>query len=52
MSRLGGGELVVQRACRARDDFVLHVKEIGQGLVEPVGPEMIARLRVNELLIP
>jgi hypothetical protein len=39
------------RARQARDDFVLHVEEIGQGLVEPLGPEMIARLRVDELNI-
>ena len=48
-SRLGGDELCVQRARQARDDFVLHVKEIGQGLIEPLGPEMIARLGVDEL---
>src|SRR5271165_4831263 len=28
-SRLGGGELGVQRVRQARDDFVLHVEEIG-----------------------
>ena len=48
-SRLGGDELGVQRARQARDDFVLHIEEIGERLVEPFGPEMIARLGVDEL---
>ena len=48
-SRLGGDKLGVQRACQPRDDFVLHVEEIGQGLIEPLGPEMIARFGVDEL---
>ena len=48
---IGGGELAVQRACQTRNDFVLHVEEIGQGLVEPLGPEMIAGLGVDELHI-
>ena len=47
--RLGGDELGVQRVRQARDDFVLHVEEIGQRLVEPLGPEMIARFGVDEL---
>ena len=32
-----------------RDDFVLYVEEIGQGLVEPLGPEMIAGFGVDQL---
>ena len=32
-----------------RDDFVLHVEEIGERLVEPVGPEMTASFGVDEL---
>ena len=36
-------------AFASRDDFVLHVEEIGQRLVEPLGPEMIARFGVNKL---
>ena len=48
-SRLGGDELGVQRARQARDDFVLHVEEIGERLIEPLGPEMIARFGVDEL---
>ena len=50
-SRLGGDELAVQRACQARNDFILHVEEIGQGLIEPLGPEMIAGFGVDELHI-
>ena len=30
-------------------DFVLHVEEIGQGFVEPLGPQMIPRSGVDEL---
>ena len=48
-SRLGGDELRVQRVRQPRDDFVLHVEEIGQRLVEPLGPEMIAGFGVDEL---
>ena len=48
-SRLGGDELGVQRARQPRDDFVLHVEEIGERLVEPLGPEMVAGLGVDEL---
>ena len=35
--------------CKARDDLVLHVEEVGYGLVEALGPEMIASLGVDEL---
>ena len=38
-----------ERVRQARDDLVLHVEEIGQRLVEPLGPEMIAGLGVDEL---
>ena len=47
--RLGGDELGVERARQPRDDFVLHVEEIGERLVEPLGPEMIAGFGVDEL---
>ena len=50
-SRLGGGELGVQRPSQPRDDFVLHVEQVGQGLVEPLCPEMIAGFGVDELHI-
>jgi hypothetical protein len=36
---------------QTRDDFVLHVEEIGQRLVEPLGPQMIARFGVDQLHI-
>jgi hypothetical protein len=48
-SRLGGDELGVERVRQARDDFILHVEEIGERLVEPLGPEMTARFGVDEL---
>ena len=48
-ARLGGDELRIQCACQARNDFVLHVEEIGEGLVEPLGPELIAGFGVDEL---
>ena len=50
-SRLGGDKLGVERARQPRDDFVLHVEEIGERLVEPLRPEMIAGLRVDQLHI-
>ena len=34
---------------KPRNDLVLHVEEIGQGLVEALGPEMIAGLGIDEL---
>ena len=39
----------LQRVGQPRDDFVLHVEEIGERLVEPLGPEMIAVLGVDQL---
>ena len=50
-SSLGGGELIVQSAGETGDDLVLHVEEIGERLVEPLGPEMIARFGVDELYV-
>ena len=50
-SRFSGDELGVQRARQSRNDLVLHVEEIGQRIVEPLGPEMIAALGVDELHI-
>jgi len=47
--RLGGDEFGIQRARQARDDFVLHVENIAERLVEPFGPEMTAGLGVDEL---
>jgi hypothetical protein len=48
-SRLGGGELGVQRVCQARDDIILHVEEIGERLVEPLGPQVTAGFGIDEL---
>ena len=48
-SRLCGDEFCVQRASQSRHDLVLHVEEIGKTLIEPLGPEMIAALGVDEL---
>ena len=50
-SRFGRDELRVERARQPRDDFVLHVEEIGQGLVETLGPQVIAAFRVDQLHI-
>ena len=43
--RLGAQEFVLQSVGEARNDFVLHVEEIGDRLVEPLGPEVAAGLR-------
>src|SRR5690349_14283605 len=50
-SRLGGDELGVERTCQTRDDFVLHVEEVSQRFIEPLGPEMTASFGVDELHI-
>jgi hypothetical protein len=42
-------ELGTERIGEPRDDLVLHVEEVGDGLVEPFRPEMGAALGVNEL---
>jgi hypothetical protein len=49
--RLGCDEFGVQRVRQTRDDLVLHVEQICERLVEPLGPEMIASLRVDQLHI-
>ena len=46
---LGRAKLCVERVPKARDDFVLHVKDVSQGLVEPSRPKMIAAFGVDEL---
>ena len=50
-SRLGGDKLGVERVSQPRDDFVLHVQEIGERLIEALGPEMIAGFGVDQLHI-
>ena len=39
----------VKRIGEPRDDLVLHVEEIGERLVEPLGPEVMTRFSVYEL---
>ena len=46
---LGGDELRAERVRKARNDLVLHVEEVGHGLIEPFRPEMMAALGVDEL---
>ena len=47
--RLGDDELRVKGVGEAGDDLVLHVEQVGDRLVEPLRPEMIAALGVDEL---
>ena len=47
--RFGLDQLCAQLTGEARDNLVLHVEEIGHGLVEALGPKMIAGLGVDEL---
>ena len=44
-----GDEFGVQHTCQARDDFVLHVEEIRERLVEPLSPQMISCYGVDQL---
>ena len=39
----------VERIGEAGDDLVLHVEKVGDGLVESLGPKMIARFGVDQL---
>jgi hypothetical protein len=48
-SRLSGDELGVERARQTRDDFILHVEEIGERLIKSLGPEMIPGFGVDQL---
>jgi hypothetical protein len=47
-SSLGGDQRGAQLAGKPGDDFVLHVKEIGDRLIEPLSPDMTARLGVDD----
>ena len=47
--RLSLDELGIQRVGEPRYDFVLHVEQIGDGLVEPLGPKVIAGFGVDQL---
>ena len=46
---LGSNEFSVERVGEPRYDFVLHVKEVGNGLVETLGPQMITGFGVDQL---
>ena len=48
-SRLDAGDLGAQLVGDPRDDLVLHVEQFGDRLVEPLGPEMGGRLRLDQL---
>ena len=49
--RLGTDQLHLQLIGEPRDDLVLHVEEIGQWLLETLGPKMTAALGVDQLRI-
>src|SRR6516225_8166245 len=46
---LGGNEFGIERVAKPRYDFVLHVKEVGNGLVKTLGPEVIAGFGIDQL---
>jgi hypothetical protein len=46
-TRLNGDQLRLQLVGEPRDDLVLHVEEVGHGLIESFSPEMLASLAVN-----
>src|SRR5271166_4333764 len=43
-ARFGRGDLGFERVRQSRDNLVLHVEEIGDRLVETLGPEVAAAL--------
>ena len=47
--RLGLNQLSIQRVGKSRHDFVLHIEQIGDRLVEAVGPKVIAGFSVDQL---
>jgi len=47
--RFRGYELGAQRVGEPRYDFVLHIEQVCDGLVEALGPQVVAGLRVNQL---
>jgi hypothetical protein len=48
--RFERNELDAQHVGKPRHDFVLHVKQVGDGLVEALGPKVIAGFRVPTCL--
>ena len=47
--RLGFDELGIQRVGEPGYDFVLHIEQIGDGLVEALGPKVIAGFGIDQL---
>ena len=45
--RLGGDKLGVQSASQTRDDFVLHVEKIGEGLSETAVPRIVELVKAQ-----
>ena len=48
-SRLSLDELGTQCIGEPRYDFVLHIEKIGDGLLEALGPKMLARMSIDQL---
>ena len=48
-SCLGCNELGIQRVSEPRDDFVLHIEQIGDGFVEALGPKVIGAFGIDKL---
>jgi hypothetical protein len=46
---LSGDQLRAQLISEPRDDLVLRIEEVGDRLIETLGPEMGGSLRVDEL---
>ena len=47
--RFGCYELGAQRICESRDDFILHVEQVGDRLVKALGPQVLAGFGVDQL---
>ena len=47
--RLDLDKLAGQRVGKPRDDFILHIEQICDGLVEALGPKMVAGFGVDQL---
>jgi hypothetical protein len=44
-------QFCVERICQPRDDLILHIEQISNGLVEALGPKMGTRLSINKLYV-
>ena len=49
--RLCLNELGIQCVGEPRYDFVLHIEQIGDRLIEPLGPQVIAGSGVDQLYV-